>query len=186
MPKFESNYSRENYDKTQEDEASLKAQIAGAKSADEMMEIAAKLKEVEKNKNEMTDSAQEEANLENEEMVNKEKEEDEKSAKELKGMKLKDENESAQKINEIREKIDNDEMENKAYQMMTHEQKDLSFERADLLRELEFWAKEDPIELAKSVKTIYENDHPENNFMSEYKYLNQKGEEINKRINFTK
>ena len=40
MPKFESNYSRENYDKTQEDEASLKAQIAGAKSADEMMEIA--------------------------------------------------------------------------------------------------------------------------------------------------
>lgn len=74
-------------EETQEDEASLRAQIAEAKSADEMMEIAQKLKNLEKNKSDTLDSVQEETSAENKE----EKEETEKSTKELEGMELKDE-----------------------------------------------------------------------------------------------
>ena len=65
MPKFEGNYSRESYNKTQEDEANLKQQMGNAKSADEMIEIATKLKDIEGNKQELHDAAYDEAVIEN-------------------------------------------------------------------------------------------------------------------------
>jgi len=75
MSKFEKGYSREVYDKTAEDETSLKAQIAEAKSADEMMAIAMKLKETEGKKTELDNEAYDEAMTEEQERTRKEKEE---------------------------------------------------------------------------------------------------------------
>ena len=77
MSKFEKSegYSREVYDKTAEDETSLKAQIAEAKSADEMMAIAMKLKEAEGKKTELDNEAYDEAMTEEQERTKKEKEE---------------------------------------------------------------------------------------------------------------
>jgi len=70
---------REAYEKTEEDEASLKAQLGGAKSADEIMEIATKLKTIEGSKKEVVDIAHEEALKEKEErkMYDEAKAEDE-------------------------------------------------------------------------------------------------------------
>lgn len=77
MSKFEKRegYSREDYDKTAEDEASLKTQIAGAKTADEMMAIAMKLKEAEGNKKELDNVAYDEAVAEDQEIAKQKKEE---------------------------------------------------------------------------------------------------------------
>lgn len=82
MSKFEKSegYSREAYDKTAEDETSLKAQIAGAKTADEMMAIAMKLKEAEGKKTELGNEAYDEATVEEQERTKKEKEEAESKA----------------------------------------------------------------------------------------------------------
>ena len=65
MSKFEGEYSRENYDKAEQEEADLKARITKAKSADKILESAAKLKRVEIDKDEMISIAQDEAHLEN-------------------------------------------------------------------------------------------------------------------------
>ncbi len=73
-------YSREVYDKTAEDESSLKVQIAGAKTADEMMAIAMKLKEAEGKKTELDNEAYDEAMTEDQERAKKEKEEAESKA----------------------------------------------------------------------------------------------------------
>lgn len=97
-------YFKEDYDKTAEDAESLKKQMAGAKTADEMMEIAMKLKAVERNENELMGNAQEEAGLENK-RITKEKEEAAARAKELEELKLKDETESAEKAEEIKKKM---------------------------------------------------------------------------------
>lgn len=67
MPKFESEFSRENYDKAEQEGVNLKAKIAEAKSADEIIARATELKEVEVSKNEMLGNAQEDANIEREE-----------------------------------------------------------------------------------------------------------------------
>lgn len=77
MSKFEKQegYSREVYDKTAEDESSLKAQIAGAKTADEMMAIAMKLKEAEGNKAKLDNVAYDEAIAEDQKIAKQKKEE---------------------------------------------------------------------------------------------------------------
>lgn len=68
MPKFENKpYSKDDYDKNAEDTESLKKQMAGAKTADEMMAIAMKMKAAEGNENELMGNAQEEAGKENKE-----------------------------------------------------------------------------------------------------------------------
>ena len=72
MPKFEQQNidpvenPREAYEKTEEDETNLKAELADVKSktADEIMNIAAKLKAIEGNKSELIGIAQEEAEKE--------------------------------------------------------------------------------------------------------------------------
>lgn len=68
------NYSKESYNEAYESEESLRAQITETKSADEIMVIAMKLKEVEGKKSELENLAQEEAIVEDSERT-KEKEE---------------------------------------------------------------------------------------------------------------
>lgn len=68
MPGFENKpYSKDDYDKNTEDAENLKKQMVGAKTADEMMAIAMKMKAAEGNEKELMGNAQEEAGKENEE-----------------------------------------------------------------------------------------------------------------------
>jgi len=70
MPKFEeqkinpAENPREAYEATEQDEAGLKAELAGAKNADEIMAIAMKLKAAEGSKNELAGNARDEADKE--------------------------------------------------------------------------------------------------------------------------
>lgn len=73
MPKFEQQNinpvenPREAYEATEQDEAGLKAELADAKNADEIMAIATKLKGIEGTKNDLVDTSHEEAIKEEEE-----------------------------------------------------------------------------------------------------------------------
>lgn len=94
-------YSREVYDKTAEDESNLKVQIAGAKTADEMMAIAMKLKEVEGKKVELGGAAHKEALNEDQEKA-KQKETGAKNSKaELADAIQEDKDTSAKKAEEV-------------------------------------------------------------------------------------
>lgn len=85
MPEFEQQNinpienPREEYEATEQDEAGLKAELAGAKNADEIMAIAMKLKGIEETKKDLVDTSREEAIEEEEERkaYSEAKEEDE-------------------------------------------------------------------------------------------------------------